>query len=288
MDRVLIIGVDSIAGRAVAQQLAERCEVTGFWVSRPEFPDGCATSRIDEKLFSEKCETADVLIFCGGASMSSWDSEFGDLTAESAWLKPCIGAARRSGIRFVFVSSDAVFGGPWVFHDDDSQSYSDNDTAKEIQRHEAAVADLDGSLIVRTNIAGLDGEGRSFASRITRRIDSGECEHVDAASYATPISAREFAEILSECIAAGTTGFINIGGAERTTQFRFATMLAAALCCDVEHLMPGGSESGRTKEQSLRCERLRHELNVPPPLLRETVDDVADLFHAESSQSAAA
>lgn len=288
MDSILVIGADSIVGRAVAEQLAVRANVSAVWFHQPVYPEGCTGSPADEATIIEKCAGSDVVIFCGGGAVSSWDAEFGDLSAEEAWLQCCLAAVRGTETDFVFVSSDAVFGGPWVFHDDDSNSFADDSIATRLRTFEARVSELHRSLIVRTNVAGPDEAGRGFAARILQCIENGECEHVIADSYATPIGALEFAEILAECLAARIQGMINIAGSERTTPFRFATMLAAAVGCSIEHLMPLKSEPGRITEHSLRCDRLRQELKISTPLLNDTVDQVADLFRMRSRRTAAA
>ncbi len=286
MDRVVIVGVDSVVGRSLAGQLSARFSVTGLCLKHPEFVEGCPTSRIEANVLAEQLESADVVIFCGGAARSSWDSEFGDFDAEAEWLKPCVEGAKKAAARLVFVSSDAVFDGPWVFHDDDSGSYSARHPAIRLRDFESVVAKVRNSLIVRTNVVGVDPSGCGFINRILERLDANECEHVDAGVYSTPIAAQEFAIALCECVITGTAGVVNIGGAERTTPFTFAISLAASLGIDAEQFVPS-KHSGESREQSMRCERLRSELNMSPPMLKETVEQLASTTTANRQAAAA-
>ncbi|MEQ9410354.1 MAG: sugar nucleotide-binding protein [Fuerstiella sp.] len=286
MERTLIIGIDTVAGRSVAQQLTGRAEVSGLWFNSPVPVDGCNSSRIESETLGDRIRAADAVVFCGGASYSSWDSGFGEFAAEEQWLQACLAAAQGTETRFVFISSDAVFGGPWVFHDDHGDSFADTDIAAQLLQFEAIVEQLNNSLIVRTNIAGVDSQGQGFVNRIAARLRSGESEHVDARVFATPLAASDFSELLIECLVTDLTGVINIAGAERTTAFHFAIRMAAGLGYGVEHLIPTTS-NGKPCEQSLRCERLRKELKRSAPNLKETIERVVQSI-ADQRQPAVA
>lgn len=288
MDRILIVGVDSLIGRRIAEQLSSASDIVGFWLQNPAIPDEWASARMEEELFGRKCQEADVVIFCGGAAVSSWDPDFGHFHAEKKWLNACLTVTRNSGARFVYLSSDAVFGGPWLFHDDDSESYAETKTAREILGFENIVRDVPESLIVRTNVLSGNSAKQSFTSRILERIQGGECEHVESAVFSTPIAVSEFATILTECLTTGMSGCVNIGGAERTSPFLFATLLAAGLGGEREHFVPTDSPSDVHCEQGLRCSRLRQELKIPSPMLSETIDQIVSELPATNRQTAAA
>lgn len=261
MEQVVVVGVDSIAGHAIAREIHQSSSVRTFKIS--ELSSAVPAAVAD----------ADLLIFCGGAASSSWDPGFGDLTAEEDWLDLCL-AKCSPDCRVVFISSDAVFDGPWVFHDDDSAAVSTDGTAARIQNFEARVAARADSLIVRTNVLGLCATEHAFTRRVVDRLETGQCEHLPGRSYATPIAASDFAALLVKLLDHRAVGFINVAGAERTSPWRLGTTLASALGHSSDALLP--EESAPVVEHSLRCQRLRQEFGLSGPVLRQTVDCLVD------------
>jgi dTDP-4-dehydrorhamnose reductase len=283
VNRILIVGIDTVAGRSLAEKLGGTCDVEGLWFGTPTIVSGCATARVNRKLLSEHVAHATTVVFCGAASQSSWNRGFGTFRPEEKWLKPCALAAKTSGTRLVFVSSDAVFAGPWVFHDDDSVSHSEESFARQLRGFESQVQALKNSLIVRTHI--LDGEG--VVEHALRSVENGRTVSVDASTHATPVVQNEFASSLAECLKAGMTGYVNIAGAERTSPFQLVTMLATNLECDARRVV-AKFNADQPVERSLRCRRLRTELNQRSSLLKDTLEQLADSVTARREQVTAA
>ena len=283
MNRILIVGIDTFAGRSIAEELCGTCDVKGLWFSTPTIAPGCATARVNKSILNEHVTNATTIVFCGAASQSSWNRNFGTFRPEEKWLTPCVLAAQTSGTRFVFVSSDAVFAGPWVFHDDDSIALSDDSLARQLQTFESQVQQLDDSLIVRTNIVDSDG----VVQRAVRAVESGRTVSVDASTYATPVTQEEFASSLVECLNAEMTGFVNIAGGERTSPFQLVTMLATNLECDARRVVAKFSVD-QPVERSLRCLRLRTELNQRSSLLKDILEQLADTAAARRDHATAA
>lgn len=283
MNRILIVGIDTVAGRSLAEQLSGTFNVTGLWFSTPTTVSGCAVARVKKTALNEYLVDAATIIFCGAASQSSWNLSFGTFRPEEKWLTPCVLAAKAFGSRMVFVSSDAVFAGPWVFHDDDSMVHSEESSAQQLRGFESEVQALTDSLIVRTNI--VDSEG--VVQQALRAVENGRTVSVDACTYATPVAQDEFASSLVECLKAGMRGYVNIAGAERTSAFQLVTILATNLECDTRRVVAKFS-ADQPVERSLRCLRLRNELNKRSSLLKDTVEHLADSVTARRQQVTAA
>ena len=266
MEQVVVVGVDSVAGRAIASQLGTGSTIKEF-----------RSTDISSTLLKSALADADLLVFCGGASRSSWDAGFGDLTPEEEWLSIVLDACTPE-CQIVFVSSDIVFDGPWVFHDDESSAVSADEPASSIRQFESQVAARRNSLVIRTNVLGFAGQ-TGFAGRVVDRLETGECEHVPGRSYATPIAASEFAELVGQLLNCHATGFINVAGAERTSPWRLGTALASALGHSSDALLP--EESSPVVEHSLRCQRLRQEFDLTVPVLRQTIDRLVDELQAQ-------
>ena len=277
MTNILIAGVDSLVGSSLAKHLATQADVSGLWFEDRTFVDRCPSVVVSAESIADKVPAADVAVFCGGASRSSWDDQFGSFSAERNWLKSLIAAASKSDARFVYVSSDAVFTGPWVFHGDETSSEITNTatdkTAAAIVRFESQVAELSNSMIVRTNV--LDWAPNSFlGERLDALISAGRLV-LDARTYSTPIFEQHFTPLLAECLNRDVTGYINIAGAERTSPFAFLTQLSNNMESATAELKPNAMVKG-TNERSLRCSRLRQELNLQAPMLKHMIEAVVN------------
>ncbi|MEO1980609.1 MAG: hypothetical protein ABGZ24_08845 [Fuerstiella sp.] len=283
MNRILIVGIDTAAGRSLADRLSGTCDLAGLWFSTPTIVSDCAASRINKTSISEHVARATTVVFCGAASQSSWNRNFGTFRPEDKWLSPCVLAAKASGGRMVFVSSDAVFSGPWVFHDDDSVAHSEESFAQQLRRYESQVHALNNSLIVRTNI--VDGKG--VVQDAVRAVEKGRSVTVDASTYATPVVQAAFTSSLVDCLAAGMTGYVNIAGAERTSPYQLVTQLAVNLECDTRRVVAKFSAE-KPVERSLRCLRLQRELKQRSSLLKDTLEQLADTVTTRGNRVAAA
>ncbi|MEZ6125011.1 MAG: sugar nucleotide-binding protein [Planctomycetaceae bacterium] len=268
MVNVLILGMDSDSGQAIAAAADRRIGVNGLrFTNRPDSSRAACPSVTSERLI-ESASQADVLVFCGGAARSSWDESFGSFDEETQWLSECLAVCRKSNCRMVYISSDAVFSGPQVFHDDDSSSIPLNRIPADLLKWELAVSRVPGSLIVRTNVINQSPNG--FLSSVIGSLENGRTCTVPSSDFATPIAAETFADLLLKCVAAELSGVVNIGGSERTTAFHLAAQVARGLNLPVELLVP--EPRSKCTERSLRCDRLRRELNIFAPDLKQTVE----------------
>lgn len=279
MTRTLIVGIDTVAGRSLAEQLSRRSEVRGLWFSKPEFLDGCPGARVSPKSLNQETASADVIVFCGGAAKSSWDADFGDFSHEQNWLNQCLNAIEHDQ-RFAYISSDAVFSGPWLFHDDTSTSLATNRLAKTILKYESLVCKLTNTLIVRTNVLGT--ESGSFVADSVATVRREQQLTLNASTFATPIDAESFGMALASCLNHGATGFFNIASAERTTPFHWTMSLAKEMNLSSEHIRPAVA-NGKASEQSMRCGRLRNECQLSPPLKSIVLEHLAIAFEERTS-----
>ena len=277
MTKILIVGIDSLIGRSLAQHLATRCSVSGLWLDHAESIKSCSGGPVNQQSLSKQTESADVVIFCGGASRSSWDNQFGTFSAEQKWLKPCIAAAGKADTQLVFISSDAVFSGPWVFHDDATPSLVKNTTSSKVAKtlvgFEAQVTAARSSLVVRTNVLGW--KANTFLGERLDALLAGRRLILDATTFSTPIVDQHFAPLLEECLQRSVSGYIHIGGGERTSPFSFAVELISGMNKITSELTPN-TISRSPSEQSLRCSRLRQELHQQTPILKVSIEAISD------------
>lgn len=283
MNTILVVGVDTTVGANCAARLAEKQSVVGLSTNRSVSVDGCDMQMFDPANPDEaEGWLSDVrperVLYCGPESRSCWDPETAaSLTADSAasagrWA----GATKATGAQFTMVSSDAVFTGPWIFHDEESLAVCRSPEATAIRDAEKQVREAcPESLIVRTNAFGWapTAEG-SWIERLLSTIENRRAVDCDCIRHATPILATDLAEIIDRAWQEELNGVFHIAGAERVSPMQFAQRLADQF--DLPWLslrreqslveLPQGFGVGET---SLQTKKIRKALCVAMPMLSE-------------------
>lgn len=285
VDKLMVTGVDGLVGGNVALTLADQCEVVGV-SGRGAGPDGCRILQCDPRDSLElaglvAAEAPRWLVHCGPLSQSAWDladAELPDTEYEAYLAAQLAAVAKTVGAHLAVVVSDVVFAGPRMFHTETSMPGAAGPVAAAARAVERALADTD-ALVVRTHAYGwspLAAEENClsphFAERAWQLLSQGDCCEVDSHRHATPILATDLAALLYQALRTEVCGLLHIGGAERTSPFRFAAELALA-----------GNFAGRlvrlptapppvrprVEETTLNTHRVRRELATSLPLLRD-------------------
>jgi dTDP-4-dehydrorhamnose reductase len=224
------------------------------------------------------------IVHCGPLARGSWDLPADSLQAEGeeALSAALAEIADRVAAALTVISTDAVFAGPRMFHDEQSSAASPAPVAVAARRVEAILAGRPRVLVVRTHAYGWSPrtEEPAFAERLWQHLAEGTPCRLDPHSHATPILATDLAELLWLAYRRGIEGLCHVAGAERTSAYRFAVELAA---CFGLPIGPGvtadekdGEESGGVlRETSLSTRRARRELERPMPTLREGLERFA-------------
>lgn len=293
VDKILIVGLDTIAGANFAAALKDRHEITGVCCETQVSVAGCDS---EPSVGDDPAAAVQLLqrlrpdwaIYCGPNSQWGWEPK--PRTSHEAQLlrsaKAWADALGRAKIPTTVISSASVFTGPWMFHDEDSTQFCTSTAARAILTAEREFQNrLANPLIVRTHLFGWSplGEEDGFAASLLNRLRIGETSPIDCVRHAGPILATDLAEILLQTRAAELTGTIHIGGAERINPWRFATLLADQFgypCTVCGTLDPVGERSAQfgAGESSLNCRRIRQELAIGLPLATEGIER----FHAQA------
>lgn len=281
----MVTGVDGLVGGNVALALAGQCDVVGV-SARAAGPERCRIVHCDpgdalELAGLVAAETPRWLVHCGPLSQSAWDLADGNApNAEyEAYLAAQLAAvAKTVGTHLAVVVSDVVFAGPRMFHTETSMPGAAGPIAAAARAVERALADTD-ALVVRTHAYGwsplgteADGLSPHFAERAWQLLSQSECCEADAHRHATPILATDLAVLLYQALRTEMCGLLHIGGAERTSPFRFAAELALAgnFAGRLVRLPAAPPpERPRVDETSLNTHRVRRELATSLPLLRD-------------------
>jgi len=280
VNTILVVGIDTVIGGNLAAHFAGRHSVTGLSASGAEQIAGVQIGQSAEQ--SPESWIAEVnpnwIIYCGPESRSAWDpataqriSETCASTAE-AWGH----AAHDAGLNCTMVSSDAVFTGPWMFHDEESACHSRCDEAECIRASEKAMRRAcPESLIVRSHVFGWSPSGDAgWLETLLEAIEQRRGLDQDCIRHATPILATDLADILERAQEERLSGTYHVAGAERISPVQFAQRLADQfalpwLSVRREEVLDEPADGFGAGETSLQTKNVRKALCVAMPMLTE-------------------
>ncbi|HEY2895233.1 MAG TPA: sugar nucleotide-binding protein [Pirellulales bacterium] len=276
MERLLVTGVDGCAGANLALALSDRCHVLGLHTRHAVACDAFETTSCDpataqqlEGLIGEWRPTW--LIHCGPLCASWWDS------TECLGADEAVNAGRLAQLalehkfRLTVLSSDSVFAGPRMFHTEESEPTNASARAAHTLALEGALDSR--TLVVRTHVYGWSPTGSPVAAAeaMAESLLGGMTVSASGLSHATPILATDLAELLWRAFETRLEGLYHMGGAERTSQHRFACELAASLGVNVSQVRVEPTEPAWPDETSMNSRRARRALECPLPLLCEGI-----------------
>ena len=137
METLLVTGVETVTGANIAATLSDRFHVIGVTRRAGLEIEGCEIRQLtafdSDSAVRLLRETRPAwIIECDAAAVSSWDPaprEMRDgslVTDARLWAR----AAAECDCPLTFVSSDAVFSGPWMFHHEQSSSWCSSEEAE--------------------------------------------------------------------------------------------------------------------------------------------------------------
>jgi len=289
MDKLLLVGADSMLGANLALALEDRFDCTGLAKKLPDFA-GCRQTIVGDALDTALVESLvadehpDWVIYISPTSHSSWEAAADERPASTTHVAQRLAATTAEcGAALTVVSSDAVFTGPRLFHEETSRAPADTPFAREVRAVEDALAGSTHALVVRTHAYGwsANNDTTSLAETLAEQLAAGRPVAIDGVRYATPILATDLAELLAVAYEKELRGLYHITGAERTNLARFVGELRGAL--DLRLTAPAECENFETAmplnrpiaETSLNTRRARRDLGLPMPLLREGLERLA-------------
>ena len=289
MNKLLLVGADTMLGANLALALEDRFDCTGLAKKRPDVA-GCRQTIVGDILDSAFVESLmaaehpDWVIYIGPTSHSSWDAAIEERPASATHFAQRLAAiTAECGAALTLLSSDAVFTGPRLFHEEPSRATAETPFAREVRAVENAVASSTHALVVRTHAYGwsANNDTPNLIDELVEQLVAGRPAAMDGVRYATPILATDLAELLAVAYEKELRGLYHITGAERTNLARFVGELSGAL--DLRWMASAESEnsvaatplSRPATETSLNTRRARRDLGLPMPLLREGLERLA-------------
>lgn len=260
VETILITGANTLVGANLMAELSASNQV--FGVSADASPNEC---------FAAYQPT--VVIHCGSASNACWASPGEPDQTASDWAE----AARVAECRFVLISSDAVFSGPWMFHEEDCSAVCESPEAKRIRAIEQSVIATDpNALVVRTHAFGWTPTGSGWLEDGLAALESQQVIAADTTRHATPILATELASLVMQAIESDLTGVCHIAGAERVNPTQFWQQVArefgiGEVTTEIANATDRPARGFGRGETSLDCQRVRQELGGSLPMLSESL-----------------
>ena len=294
MEKLLIVGIDTLAGSNLALTLADRCNIVGISDrSGFELP-GCRTLPIRLSASEAVGESIVVerpawIVYSGPTACSSWDCCDEQQSAhEPRQIAIVNEASKQCGSNLTLISTDAVFHGPRLFHRETFPKALDRPAAIAAIEAEKAIT-ADGALIVRTHVFGWSHTATSFAERLWASLTEERPVAPSGTRYATPILASDLAELLWRAFRKKLSGVYHAGGAERASMWQFATQLAATCGTSMKVLQLTATMRGADlamqgqlrcgQETSLDSRKLQRAVEMPLPLLRDGIDQFVEQSH---------
>jgi dTDP-4-dehydrorhamnose reductase len=275
---LLVTGIDTLAGANLALALADRCEVLGLYdrcaLASGIVPTACWRGD-DPAALAAHVEgwQPHWIIHCGPLAASSWDEPPGESAArrEPAVASRLAELSEAWGSRLTVISSDVVFAGPRMFHDESAPTTGPAARAASVQALERAVEGRE-ALVVRTHVYGwsFNPQRAGFAGRMFEALESRTPLALDGRRHATPILATDLAELLWRAFETRLHGLYHLAGAERTSPRRFVLELADAMHVALPAWASDDlSAASWPDETSLSSKRARRMLAAATPMLRE-------------------
>ncbi len=281
MERLLVTGVDTLLGSNLALALADRCEILGLFGSLAVQGDGVQTSAWNPEQPESLERQFDAwhpqwIIHCGPLAASSWEATPDEwaMRREASVVAKLTELSERWSASLLVLSSDAVFTGPRMFHDE--QWPASNMTVRSTcTRAMESVAADGNALVIRTHAYGwgVDDRQPGFAEQAFRLLTAGRFPAANGRRYATPILATDLTEPLWRAYETRLRGLYHLAGAERTSTHRFLSEMAASL--GGPFAAPLNEVDGDTQcheETSLSSKRARRMLAVATPMLRDGLE----------------
>lgn len=284
MDKLLIVGIDTVVGGNLAAWFAPRYQVVGLSLQGPLSISGCETALCDASSADAPrqwvaSERPQKVVYCGPGAHSTWNLTPAAATrpeavqVAGAWAR----AAKEFHCELTVISSDAVFTGPWMFHREGGICNCESPAARILEMIETEVVEAcPETLLLRTNVYGWSPIPGSpgLVENVLHAAEEGELLSLDCMRHATPILATDFADILERAWQSKLQGLHHLGGGERVNPFRFACLLADQFGLPmsafdaIETPMERRREFG-AGETSLQNRKIRKALDVSLPLVRE-------------------
>ena len=193
--------------------------------------------------------------------------------------------ARRDGVPFVHISTDAVFDGK-------RGGYTENDAPNplsvyarsKLMGEERALAANPQAFVARVNLFGWSLSGhRSLAEWFLNNLRAGKQMRGFTDVFFCPLLANHLARLLFEALERGLQGLYHVVAADCMSKYEFGVLLARRFGLDASLIHPSSVESSglsaaRAHNLTLRADKFAAAIGHPIP----TIEDGVEEFHRQA------
>ena len=291
--RLLITGVSGLLGINTAwEALQAGHEVIG-WVNRRMLPRAPFPTRSIDLTDATATAAAwdeakpEAVIHC--AALANLDEcernpQYAHvLNAEAAGRLAAL--AKRDGVAFVHISTDAVFDGK-------RGGYTENDTPNplsvyarsKLMAEERVLAANPQAFVARVNLFGWSLSGRrSLAEWFLNNLRAGKQMRGFTDVFFCPLLAKHLARLLFEALERGLQGLYHLVAADCMSKYEFGVLLARRFGLDASLIKPSsvensGLSAARAHNLTLRADKFAAAVNHAI----STIEDGVEEFHRQA------
>ena len=288
--KMLITGISGMLGGNLAHYFRDWFQVAGVYHTNRVSIEGVSTIRADLADFEQTRKMIDstkpeIVIHC--ASLTSIDDCESDQEranrANVQSTENLVNILKGSGARLVFISSDSVYDGENGNYKESDPAAPRNHYGRTKQLGEDALAQLPGSLALRTNIFGYNiRDKKSLAESFLATLQQGGKIKGFTDAVFSSIYTFELARVIDIALQKNLSGLYNCGGRDSCSKHDFAVKLAELFGLDQSlisksTLAEHGFKAPRGKNLSLDVSKLENALSYRLP----TIDQSLDAFYRD-------
>ncbi len=285
--KLLITGVSGLLGSNLAYYSREKFDVLGIYHTHDFMPSWVRTERADLTLSSEcrrlvRSFSPDICIHCAALADIDRCEKERALAYQVNFEATCSLAQEMAGIagKFVFISTDAVYGGGSVEISEEQPVRPLNYYAETKVRAEVEAVRCPGALIVRTSFLGWNlGAGKaSLAEWAFNELSAGRKIHGFTDVITSSMYTLDFADVLERALEKDLSGIYNFSalgsmskdGVVRTVArlFGFNEELIESVSLDQSSL-----KARRSKGLNLSPVKLSRALGVQLPTVAQGIEN---------------
>ncbi len=280
-DTILITGASGLLGYNFVLTARQRCRrIVALYYSYPLEIPGIQSLKLDlrdsaivGKLIREYQPSW--IVHCAALTNVDWCETHRDETwqVNVEVARHLAVAAREAGSSLVYISSDSLFDGQTGQYSEESLPSPLNVYAESKLAGERAVqAELDDSLIVRTNIYGWNAQDKlSLAEWMLRRLETGQLLPGFYDIAFTPILVNDLSDIILDMMELKLKGIYHVAGSQTCSKYEFALRIAEVFGLNNGLIRPVAAadsadlKASRPKNTSLRTDKISAALSRMMP-----------------------
>ncbi len=259
--KLLITGGSGLLGSNAARMAAQEFEVYATFKSRASQVPGCSFVPLeirDRQQVRAAMRRLQPNLVLHAAALVNVD--YCEDHTEEAWAINVVGtenvaaAARESGARLIFISTDSVFDGEKGMYVEQDVPHPLTVYGRTKLEAEKRVGDLlPDSLVLRTAFYGWSLHKRdSLAEWFVNGLRGGQQRKGFTDIFFSPILAQNLLEVAIDLYRQGLKGLFHVGGPERCSKYDFGREIAVAFGFDTRAIQPSSFAQAESRPRAPR------------------------------------